>query len=115
MKPSFLPGRTIFEMAAESNSPVFSSPAMDHVFSRTNQLREMVRFEWALSAALESAGIAREGAAAAVEPFLTAEFVDVLKLDEQARNAGNLAIPLVSQLTAAVRSRDEEAARQIHQ
>lgn len=114
MKPSFLPGRTIFEMASEFNSPFFSSPAMDYVFSRTNQLRQMVRFEWALSAALESACIAREGAAAAIEPFLSAEFVDVAKLNEQARKAGNLAIPLISQLTAAVRSRDEEAARQIH-
>jgi 3-carboxy-cis,cis-muconate cycloisomerase len=101
-------------MASEFNSPFFSSAAMDRVFSRTNQLRQMVRFEWALSAALESAGIAREGAAAAVEPFLTAEFVNVQKLDEQALNAGNLAIPLVGQLTAAVRSRDEEAARHIH-
>jgi 3-carboxy-cis,cis-muconate cycloisomerase len=87
---------------------------MDRVFSRTNQLRHMVRFEWALSAALESAGIAREGAAAALEPFLTAEFVNCPELDKHARNAGNLAIPFVGQLTAAVRSRDEEAARQIH-
>jgi 3-carboxy-cis,cis-muconate cycloisomerase len=101
-------------MAAESNSLFSSSPAMDRVFSRTNQLRHMVRFEWALSAALESAGIAREGAAAALEPFLTAEFVNGPELDKHARNAGNLAIPFVGQLTAAVRSRDEEAARQIH-
>jgi 3-carboxy-cis,cis-muconate cycloisomerase len=86
---------------------------MDGVFSRTNQLRHMVRFEWALSAALESAGIAREGAAA-LEPFLTAEFVNGPELDKHARNAGNLAIPLVGQLTAAVRDRDEEAARTIH-
>jgi 3-carboxy-cis,cis-muconate cycloisomerase len=101
-------------MATEFNSPLFSSPAMDRVFCRTNQLRQMVRFEWALSAALESAGIARVGTAAAIEPFLNAEFVDVAKLDEQARNSGNIAIPFVGQLTAAVRSRDEEAARQIH-
>jgi 3-carboxy-cis,cis-muconate cycloisomerase len=100
-------------MATESNSP-FSSLAMDRVFSRNNQLREMVRFEWALSAALESADIAREGAAAALEPFLDAEFVDVAELDEQTQRAGNLAIPFVRQLTAAVRSRDEEAARTIH-
>jgi 3-carboxy-cis,cis-muconate cycloisomerase len=101
-------------MTTESNSPFFSSPAMDRVFSRTNQLRQMVRFEWALCASLESAGIAREGAAAALEPFLTAEFLNVLELDEQARKAGNLAIPFVGQLTAAVRRRDEESARQIH-
>lgn len=87
---------------------------MDHVFSRISQLRQMVRFEWALSAALESAGLAQKGAAAALEPLLTAEFVNFPELDKQARNAGNLAIPFVGQLTAAVRERDEEAARQIH-
>jgi 3-carboxy-cis,cis-muconate cycloisomerase len=101
-------------MAIESNSPFFTSPAMDRVFSRTNQLRQMVRFEWALNAALELAGIARAGAATALESLLTAEFVDVPELYEQARKAGNLAIPFVHQLTAAVRSRDEEAARTIH-
>jgi 3-carboxy-cis,cis-muconate cycloisomerase len=101
-------------MARESNSPFFSSPAMDHVFSRISQLRQMVRFEWALSAALESAGMAQKGAAAALEPFLTAGFVDFPELDKQAQNAGNLAIPFVGQLTAAVRDRDEQAARQIH-
>jgi 3-carboxy-cis,cis-muconate cycloisomerase len=101
-------------MTTESNSPFYSSPGMDRVFSRTNQLRQMVRFEWALSAALESAGIARKGAAAALEPFLTAEFVNVPALDKHCRNAGNLAIPFVGQLTAAVRDRDEDAASQIH-
>jgi 3-carboxy-cis,cis-muconate cycloisomerase len=40
--------------------------------------------------------------------------VDVAELDEQTRRAGNLAIPFVRQLTAAVRSRDEEATRTIH-
>lgn len=87
---------------------------MDHIFSRISQLRQMVRFEWGLSAALESAGMAQKGAAAALEPFLTAEFVNLPELDNQARNAGNLAIPFLGQLTAAVRDRDEEAARQIH-
>jgi 3-carboxy-cis,cis-muconate cycloisomerase len=104
----------LIQMATESNSPFFSSPAMDRVFSRTNQLRQMVRFEWALSVALESAGIAREGTAAALEPFLTADFVDGPELDARARSAGNLAIPFVGQLTAAVRGCDEEAARLIH-
>jgi 3-carboxy-cis,cis-muconate cycloisomerase len=87
---------------------------MDRVFSLSNQLRQMAQFEWALSFALESCGIARAGTAAWLEPFLDAEFVDVAELNEQAGKAGNLAIPFVRQLTAAVRSRDEQAARTIH-
>jgi 3-carboxy-cis,cis-muconate cycloisomerase len=87
---------------------------MDRLFSLPNQLRQMAHFEWALSVALESCGVSREGTAASLEPFLDAEFVDVAELNEQARKAGNLAIPFVRQLTAAVCSRDEEAARTIH-
>lgn len=101
-------------MATDSISPLFSTSDMDRVFSVANQLRQMTRFEWALSAALESAGRANAGAAAAIEPFLDAAFVDLPSLYAQARHAGNLAIPFVRQLTAAVRERNEEAARSIH-
>ncbi|MDE3187063.1 MAG: 3-carboxy-cis,cis-muconate cycloisomerase [Acidobacteriota bacterium] len=101
-------------MATDSISPLFSTPEMDRVFSVAHQLRQMTRFEWALSAALESAGLAHAGAGAAIEPFLDAAFVDVPSLFLEARQAGNLAIPFVRQLTAAVRERHEEAARSVH-
>ena len=101
-------------MAIDSNSSLFSTPAMDQVFSVAHHLQQMTRFEWALSAALERAGLAHEGSGAAIEPFLDAAFVDLPSLFLQARQAGNLAIPFVRQLTAAVRERNEEAARSIH-
>jgi 3-carboxy-cis,cis-muconate cycloisomerase len=101
-------------MSIESISPFFSTPEMDRIFSLANQLRQMARFEWALSSALESAGLASDGAAAAMEPFLDAEFVDVPSLCKEAQQAGNLAIPFVRQLTAAVRERNEDASRWIH-
>lgn len=101
-------------MATDSNSPLFSTLAMDRVFSVSHQLQQMTRFEWALSAALESTGQANVGTAAAIEPFLDAAFVDLPSLFLQARQAGNLAIPFVHQLTAAVRKRNETAARSIH-
>lgn len=101
-------------MPGESNAPFFSTPEMDRVFSLSNQLRKMVRFEWALSGALESAGLAGPGAAIAIKPFLDGAFVDMPVLFAEAERAGNLAIPLVRQLTAAVRNHDEKAARTIH-
>lgn len=94
--------------------PFFSTPQMDNIFSLANQLRQMTRFEWALTGALEESGLAHQGAAAVMEPLLDASFVDVQSLFEQAREAGNLAIPFVRQLTAAVRERNEGAAKSIH-
>jgi 3-carboxy-cis,cis-muconate cycloisomerase len=101
-------------MAHESIPSLFSTPQMDRVFSIENQLTNMVRFEWALSSALESAGLASEGTATAMEPLLGGAFVDVPSLFEQARQSGNIAIPFVRQLTAEVRRRNEAASHSIH-
>jgi 3-carboxy-cis,cis-muconate cycloisomerase len=97
-----------------SASSQFSTPAMDAVFSLSHQIAYMVRFEWALMSALEAIRIAPTGAASALEPFLDAKLVDEDSLLDQSRQAGNLAIPFVSVLTGAVRTRDENAARFVH-
>lgn len=39
-------------------STLFSTPEMDSVFSGAGQVQQRVRFEWALSAALEDCGLA---------------------------------------------------------
>jgi len=93
---------------------LFSTPEMASVFSPRAQLRAMTRFEWALSSALEANGLAEPGSAAALEKFLNADFVDLAFLVKEARDAGNIAIPFVRQLTAAVRSQSESAARFVH-
>jgi 3-carboxy-cis,cis-muconate cycloisomerase len=93
---------------------LFSTPEMDRFFSPAHQLRLMTRFEWALSSALETCGIATQGAAEVLEPLLDAAFLDLPSLYEQQYQAGNLAIPFVQQLTAAVGFRNEEAARFVH-
>jgi 3-carboxy-cis,cis-muconate cycloisomerase len=96
------------------NSFLFSTSEMTSIFSPAQQLRAMTRFEWALSCALESNGRAEAGSGAVLEPLLNADFVDVDALVREARNAGNIAIPFVRQLTAAVRLRNEAAARSVH-
>jgi 3-carboxy-cis,cis-muconate cycloisomerase len=92
----------------------FSTPEMNSIFSPATQLRAMMRFEWALSCALEKAGIAEPGSGAALEPFLDAGFVDPDTLQHEALDAGNIAIPFIRQLTAHVSAHNAAAARTIH-
>jgi 3-carboxy-cis,cis-muconate cycloisomerase len=96
------------------NSFLFSTPEMTRVFSPAEQLRAMTRFEWALSGALESNGRAEAGSGAVLEQLLNTDFVDVEGLLRDAKDAGNVAIPFVQQLTAAVMMRSEAAARSVH-
>jgi len=96
------------------NSFLFSTPEISRVFSTVEQMRAMTRFEWALSCALESNGLAEAGSGAVLEQLLQADFVDLGALALEAKDAGNVAIPFVRQLTAAVTARSETAARSVH-
>ena len=48
-------------MSHDLNSPLFSTEEMSRIFSSSQQLRAMVRFEWALACALETQGLAEAG------------------------------------------------------
>lgn len=101
-------------MSNELNSFLFSTPEMTRIFSAQEQLRMMMRFEWALIRALEKQGIAEAGCGVVMESLLDASFVDVESLTGEARDAGNIVIPFVRQLTAAVKAQKQEAAYAIH-
>jgi 3-carboxy-cis,cis-muconate cycloisomerase len=101
-------------MSNDLNSFLFSTAEMTRVFSAEAQLRAMMRFERALTGALEAHGLAEAGSGAALDSVLEAGFVDVERLKQEAREDGNVAIPFVRQLTSAVKERDERAARAIH-
>ena len=64
----------------------------------------MMRFEWALTRALEKHGLAEPGSGKVLESLLDANFVDAELLVQDARAAGNIAIPFVKQLTAQVKA-----------
>jgi 3-carboxy-cis,cis-muconate cycloisomerase len=96
------------------NSFLFSTPEMTRVFSNEAQLRAMMRFEWALTCALEKHGLAESGSSKVLESLLDADFIDAALLVQDARAAGNIAIPFVKQLTAQVKASGEVAARSIH-
>jgi 3-carboxy-cis,cis-muconate cycloisomerase len=114
MKPHFSPGKRNPDMSFENNWQLFSTPEMTETFSLSRQLRGMMRFEWALTCALEKAGIAEAGAGAVLEALLDAKFVDIESLQNQALDSGNIAIPFVQQLTSRVQAGKEAASRTIH-
>lgn len=101
-------------MAESLNSFLFSTPEMTRVFSPLSQLRSMMRFELALTQSLERSGLAASGSSQTVETLLDASFVDIELLERQASRSGNIAIPFVGQLTAAVKKRSEPASLAIH-
>ncbi len=96
------------------NSFLFSTAEMARVFSQQGQLRAMMRFEWALTCALEKHGLAETGSNKAMESLLDAGFVDAALLVQDARAAGNIAIPFVKHLTTQVKAHSEVASRSIH-
>lgn len=101
-------------MSMSYDGVFFSTPEMTAIFSPSAQLHAMMRFEWALSCALEKAGLAERGSGSALEDLLNAQFVDVEALQREAIDAGNIAIPFIRQLTAAVKQRNEAASRTVH-
>jgi 3-carboxy-cis,cis-muconate cycloisomerase len=94
--------------------PLFTTDAMGEIFSDRRRLQAMFDFEAALARALARAGIAP---AASVQPIVAQCTADHFSLDVLAREAalaGNLAIPLVKALTAAVAKSDAKAAGFLH-
>ena len=94
--------------------PLFTTDAMREIFSDRRRLQGMLDFEAALARALARAEVAP---ASAVEPIVAQCTPDHFALDVLAREAalaGNLAIPLLKALTAAVAKSDAKAAGFVH-
>jgi len=97
--------------------PMFGSPAVLDIFSDTGTVRRMLDVEAALARAEARCGVIPEAAARIIEQVCAAEPAQVIDFDalaQAAASAGNLAIPFVKQLTAAVTRRDAEAGRYVH-
>ena len=101
-------------MSSESIAFLFSTPEMTRTFSLSSQLHAMMRFESALTCALEKQGVAERGSGATLKSLLDANFIDMEALERTALKAGNIAIPFVQQLTAMVKRENEPASRTIH-
>jgi 3-carboxy-cis,cis-muconate cycloisomerase len=94
--------------------PLFTTDQARAVFSDRGRLQGMLDFEAALAQALMRAGVTASGVAAAIQAQCKAEFFAMDTLAREAGLAGNLAIPLVKALTAAVAKSDEKAAGFVH-
>jgi 3-carboxy-cis,cis-muconate cycloisomerase len=95
-------------------APMLSSPAMRAVCDDVACLQHMLDFEAALARAEAATGVIPASAAGPIEKACRAGSFDLGALAEAATRSGNLAIPLVKALTAAVTKADADAARYVH-
>jgi 3-carboxy-cis,cis-muconate cycloisomerase len=94
--------------------PLFTTDQAREIFSDRGRLQGMLDFEAALARALALAGVAPSVVAPAIQAHCKAELFTSDMLAREAGLAGNLAIPLVKALTAAVAKSDEKAAGFVH-
>lgn len=93
---------------------MFSSVGMERIFSAHNTVQCMLDVEAALAKAQAREGVIPQQAAAAIVASCQAAHIDLDALSHDAGAAGNLAIPLVKQLTQHVAFTDPEAAGYVH-
>jgi 3-carboxy-cis,cis-muconate cycloisomerase len=93
---------------------LFRAPAIEAAFSDAARLQGMLDFEAALGRAQAACGIIPSTAATAIAAKCREELFDFAALTKDAANAGNLAIPMVQQLTALVAKEDAAAAGFVH-
>jgi 3-carboxy-cis,cis-muconate cycloisomerase len=95
-------------------APMLSSAAMRAICDDETYLQHMLDFEAALARAEAATGVIPAGAADAIAKACKAGAFDLGALAEAATRSGNLAIPMVNALTAAVARVDAEAGRYVH-
>jgi 3-carboxy-cis,cis-muconate cycloisomerase len=95
-------------------APLFSSAAMRAACEDSAYLQHMLDFEAALARAEAAVGVIPANAAPPIANACKAETFELSALAEAATRSGNLAIPLVKALTAAVGKADADAARYVH-
>lgn len=99
---------------SDLTASMFSTPDMQGIFSARACLQGMLDFEAALARAQAAVGVIPGAAVTAIAACCNAESIDVAALCAAAGPAGNLAIPLVKQLTALVTKQDAEAGKFVH-
>ena len=94
--------------------PLFRSPAVDDILSDKSFIQGMLDFESSLARAESRVNMIDSASAAAISSKCRTELFDLAAIGESAAASGNLAIPLIKQLTALVAQRDPVAARFVH-
>ncbi len=91
-----------------------ASAEMLAVFSDRAAVQRMLDFEAALARAEAAHGVIPADAVASIAACCQVAHMDLPALAQAAAAAGNLAIPLVKQLTAAVLQQDADAGKYVH-
>lgn len=93
---------------------LFYKVEVNALFSTEAYLSAMLRFEAALAQAQAEQGMIPKAAAENITSCCTLDHIDIPSLIPAIGLAGNPNIPLVKQLTAAVKQLDPEAAKYVH-
>ena len=93
---------------------LFTTDAMRAIFTERAGLQRMLDFEAALARAEAATGVIPTAAAPAIARHCRAENYDLEAIRSAARNAGNLAIPMVAALTRAVATDGGDAKGFVH-
>src|SRR5262249_10078822 len=92
----------------------FRSPGVEPIFTDTATVQFILDFEAALARAQGRAGLIPQEFAASIAEHCRAKSIDLSEIAETVPSAGNIAIPLLKQLTAVVRQYHPEAWRYVH-
>ena len=101
-------------VGSELFEPLFGDPEVGVHLSDRARLQAMLDVEVALADAEAELGIIPPRAVTAIREASQAELFDIAAIAAAAADDGNLAIPLVRQLTRTVEERDRDAARYVH-
>ena len=93
---------------------ICGTAAINEIWGPRASIQAMLEVEAALARACAAHGVIPADAVAAIEAACDAAQIDAAALMQQAALSGNLAIPLVKQLTVQVSARDVEAAKYVH-
>ena len=95
-------------------TPLLRTQALTDMFGDERLVQGMLDFEAALATAQARCGVIPNAAVEPISAACRASLIDLTTLATAAASAGNLAIPLVKQLTQRVKNTDPEAARYVH-
>jgi 3-carboxy-cis,cis-muconate cycloisomerase len=99
---------------SQLTAAMFSTDPMRQLFSDRSTIQRMLDFEAALARAEAVHGVIPKEAVAPIVAACDVAQMDPEALAQAAADAGNLAIPLVKQLTARVAQGDADAAKYVH-
>jgi 3-carboxy-cis,cis-muconate cycloisomerase len=116
MKPSSSTSDPSLDIMTTSllTAGLFTSEGMQHIFSDRNTIQSMLEVEAALARVLATEEVIPRSAAEIIVSACKADQIDAAALSKAVASAGNLAIPLVKQLTAVVARINTDAARYVH-